>query len=148
MPEPHTAVFSTVDGDGVPDARVLILKDVDDRGWAFAGPASGGRGIQLAANPAAALTFWWQSLVWSVRVRGPVVEATREENEADLAARSATARADVTPGDWRLWRVVADRVEFWSGSTDRRHIRVVYSRDPDGWSVSASRRGESIPLTR
>ncbi|NMO01866.1 pyridoxamine 5'-phosphate oxidase [Gordonia sp. TBRC 11910] len=134
--EPHAASFATVDSDGMPDARVLILKDVDGRGWAFAGPASGRRGAQLAVNPAAALTFWWQPLVRSVRVRGRVVEASMQESEADLAARSEAARAEVTPGDWRLWRVVADRVEFWEGSTDRRHIRVVYSRETDsGWSV-------------
>ncbi|GAA4406825.1 pyridoxine/pyridoxamine 5'-phosphate oxidase [Tsukamurella soli] len=147
LPEPHVAVLSTVDADGVPDARALIVKDVDERGWAFAGPASSAKGTQLVVNPAAALTIWWQPLVRSIRVRGRVVEATPEESAADLAARSAAARADVAAGDWRLWRVIPDRVEFWQGSADRRHIRVVYSRGADaGWSVSASAGGDSIRL--
>ncbi|WP_217997703.1 pyridoxamine 5'-phosphate oxidase family protein [Gordonia soli] len=143
VPEPHALVLSTIGEDGLPDARTLILRDVHvDRGWAFAGPASSAKGAQLAAAPVAALTFWWQPQVRSVRVRGRVVEASRAESDADLAARSTAARADSAPGDWTLWRVVPSRVEFWQGSTDRRHIRVVYSRDDAGaWRIDATRGG-------
>lgn len=126
VPEPHAMTLSTLGTDGVPDARVLILKDVDARGWAFASTASSTKGLQLAAAPAAALTFWWPQVVRSVRVRGRVVEADAAESRADLAARSASARAEVADGDWRLWRVVPDAVEFFQGSPDRRHARLVY----------------------
>ncbi|MGO4678964.1 pyridoxamine 5'-phosphate oxidase family protein [Microbacterium sp. 2MCAF23] len=131
--EPHAATLATVDADGVPDARTLILKDVDERGWAFAGPRSSAKGQQLAANPAAALNFWWQPVLRAVRVRGPVREAASDESAADLAARSAAARAGVAEGDWVLWRIVPSRIEFWQGSTDRRHTRIVYTRDGSGW---------------
>lgn len=133
VPEPHAMTLATVDADGVPDARTLLLKGVDARGWAFAGPVSSRKGSQLRARPAAALAFWWPGVLRAVRVRGVVVEASRHESGADLAARSAAARADVPRGDWQLWRVVAARVEFWQGSADRRHIRIVYEPVDGTW---------------
>jgi len=136
--EPHAATLATADADGTPDARTLILKDVDERGWAFAGTRSSAKGRQLAANPAAALNFWWQPVLRAVRVRGPVVEALAGESAADLAARSAAARAGVADGDWVLWRIVPSRIEFWQGATDRRHARIVYTREGDRWLRSWS----------
>lgn len=58
VPEPHAMTLSTVGEDGMPDARVLILKGVDARGFAFASTSSSRKGRQLAAHPEAALTFW------------------------------------------------------------------------------------------
>jgi pyridoxine/pyridoxamine 5'-phosphate oxidase len=108
--------LSTVDADGMPDARVLVLKDVDERGWAFASTRSSVKGGQLDDEPHAALTFWWQPVVRSVRIRGRVVEASRDESLADLRARTAAAQDGVDADDWILWRVVPDRIEFWQGS--------------------------------
>ncbi|MDO4027403.1 pyridoxamine 5'-phosphate oxidase family protein [Clavibacter michiganensis] len=133
-PEPHAATLATVDADGLPDARTLILKDVSSRGWAFASTRSSAKGAQLAANRAAALAFWWQPIVRAVRVRGSVEEATAEESAADLAARSAAARADVDPGDWVLWRIRPVHVEFWQGSPDRRHARILFDRVGGTWT--------------
>jgi len=127
VPEPHAMTLATVSDDG-PDGRVLLLKDVDARGWAFASERSSAKGDQLAARPAAALTFWWQPLVRSVRVKGPVVEAPVGESLADLRARPLEAQQRTSPEDWTLWRVAATHVEFWQGSPDRRHVRVHYER--------------------
>ena len=143
--EPHAMTLSTVDADGIPDARTLILKDADARGWAFAGKRSSRSGAQLTSNPVAALTFWWQPIVRGVRVRGHVTPATRAESEADLLARAAAARADVAPGDWTVWRLQPTRVEFWQGSVDRRHTRIVYRPSDGGWSVEVSRLGSDSP---
>lgn len=138
VPEPHVMTLATVDVEGMPDARTLILKDVSPQGWAFAGPRSSAKGEQLAARPVAALNFWWQPQVRAVRVRGRVEEASPEESAADLAARSAAARDGVAAGDWVLWRLIPDRIEFWQGSGDRRHARIVYTRDAAGWSRSGA----------
>ena len=138
VPEPLAMTLATVDRDGVPDARTVILKAVDHRGWAFAGPRSSRKADQLADRPAAALNLWWQPLMRAVRVRGMVEEASREDSDADLAARSAAARADVLPGGWVLWRVRPSRVEFWQGAADRRHHRIVYTRHGDRWDLTTS----------
>jgi pyridoxamine 5'-phosphate oxidase len=134
--EPHAATLATVDVDGRPDARTLILKDVGPAGWAVAGPRSSAKGAQLAENPVAALAFWWQPIVRAVRVRGVVREASSEESAADLAARSSSARQMVEAGDWVKWWLEPDRVEFWQGSPDRRHIRVVYELSDGSWRRS------------
>ncbi|MFI8633224.1 pyridoxal 5'-phosphate synthase [Microbacterium sp. NPDC077663] len=130
--EPRAMTLATADAAGRPDARTLILKGVDADGWAFAGPRSSGKGHELAENPAAALNFWWQPQLRAVRVRGPVREAGAEESAADIDGSPAAALHQ--RGDWTLWRVVPERVEFWQGSPDRRHIRIVYTRDGDGWT--------------
>ncbi|MFT2817678.1 pyridoxal 5'-phosphate synthase [Leifsonia sp. A12D58] len=134
--EPLAITLATVDADGAPNARTLIVKDIDDRGWAFAGPRESAKGIELASHPAAALNFWWQPLVRAIRVRGPVVEASRADSEADFALRSAAARRDLDSRDWVLWRLQAERVEFWQGSPDRQHIRIIYRFIDGVWSLS------------
>lgn len=140
--EPHAAALSTVDANGVPDARTLIVKDATVRGWAFAGPRASAKGIQLAVSPAAALNFWWQPIRRAVRLRGFVQEASTAESDADLAARSTAAQEGLGSGDWVRWWLKPTTVEFWQGATDRRHVRIVYSRDRDGWLRSLTT-GES-----
>ncbi|WP_394275568.1 pyridoxal 5'-phosphate synthase [Luteococcus sp.] len=142
--EPHAVSLATVDAVGVPDARTLILKDVDERGWAFAGTASSTKGRQLAVNPVAAIDVYWQPIMRAVRVRGRVFEATPAECDADLAARSQTARASVAPGDWRLWRLVPSQVEFFQASVDRQHTRVVYNTFDGAWMLRVQRGGREI----
>ncbi|MDT5045761.1 MAG: pyridoxamine 5-phosphate oxidase [Mycobacterium sp.] len=93
VPEPHAMTLSTVDAAGAPDARMLILKDVDAAGWHFAVSATSKKGADLAANPVAALTFYWPQLVRQVRVRGAVVADPPVVASADFLARSTGARA-------------------------------------------------------
>jgi pyridoxamine 5'-phosphate oxidase len=91
--EPHAMTLSTVDDEGRPDARVLILKNVDDRGWHFATTSTGPKGRQLARAPYAALTFYWPALGRQIRIRGKVIYASTEESAEDFRERSAGARA-------------------------------------------------------
>jgi pyridoxamine 5'-phosphate oxidase len=91
--EPHAMTVSTVDADGYPDARVLILKDLDARGWHFAIAKSSPKGRQIAANPQVALTFYWPPLGRQVRLRGPALDLGSAAGAADFRARSAEARA-------------------------------------------------------
>lgn len=93
IPEAHAMTLSTVDGRGYPDARVLILKNVDADGWHFASTKLSPKGRQIAVQPRAALTFYWQPLGRQVRLRGPVIEMDREICEADFLARPIGSRA-------------------------------------------------------
>lgn len=135
--EAHAATLATIGADGLPDARTLILKGVDARGWAFAGPRASRKAAQLAAHPAGALNFWWQPVVRAVRVRGHVEEASPDDSAADLASRPASARAELGAEGWVLWRLIPERVEFWQGAPDRRHTRIVYERRDGEWTHAA-----------
>ncbi|WP_079250888.1 pyridoxine/pyridoxamine 5'-phosphate oxidase [Streptomyces amritsarensis] len=98
QPEPHTMSLATVDGEGRPDVRTLMLHDVDARGWHFASHATSAKGVQLAARPEAALGFYWPSVGRQVRVRGAVTACGPEESRADLAVRSRGALAAALTG--------------------------------------------------
>ncbi|MDN5855780.1 MAG: pyridoxamine 5'-phosphate oxidase family protein, partial [Actinomycetia bacterium] len=84
-----------MDEGGVPDARLLILKDVRDGAWWFATDTSTAKAGQLSLNPVAALTFYWPTIGRQVRLRGAVRSGTTAENEHDYLARGAAARAVV-----------------------------------------------------
>ncbi|TSD99850.1 pyridoxamine 5'-phosphate oxidase [Skermania sp. ID1734] len=90
--EPHVGVLSTVDGDAA-DGRVLILRDVDARGWWFSSSALSPKGVQLSANSHAALTFYWREQARQVRVRGNVVIGDAATTSRDFIDRSPYARA-------------------------------------------------------
>ncbi|TNM63385.1 pyridoxine/pyridoxamine 5'-phosphate oxidase [Aliirhizobium smilacinae] len=108
--EPHSMVLSTVDELGEPDARVLILKNLDQRGWHFATIGNGLKGCQIAANPNVSLTFYWSSLGRQVRIRGVTLKADDHESNADFQARSAVAKANVFVG--RQSQVLTSRSEL------------------------------------
>ncbi|MFK4596430.1 pyridoxine/pyridoxamine 5'-phosphate oxidase [Streptomyces pristinaespiralis] len=98
QPEPHTMTLATVDAQGRPDARIVMLHDADGHGWHFASHATSAKGRQLAARPEASLVFYWAAQGRQVRVRGRVVPASSEESGADLHARSTGALAAALTG--------------------------------------------------
>ncbi|MFF1638766.1 pyridoxal 5'-phosphate synthase [Streptomyces sp. NPDC058246] len=96
--EPHTVSLATVDEDGRPDVRTVMLHGADAAGWSFASHATSRKGRQLAAHPHAALNFYWPAQGRQVRLRGPVTVAPPEEGQADLHARSTGALAAALVG--------------------------------------------------
>ncbi|WP_285736392.1 pyridoxine/pyridoxamine 5'-phosphate oxidase [Kitasatospora phosalacinea] len=96
--EPHAMTLSTVGADGTPSARVLLLKNVDRRGWQFAAGAASPKGRDLAVNPVAALSFHWPEQARQVRVTGPVAPESPEDSAADFLARSPGSRAEALVG--------------------------------------------------
>ncbi|MFE6976438.1 pyridoxal 5'-phosphate synthase [Streptomyces sp. NPDC057682] len=96
--EPHTMSLATVDEEGLPDVRTVMLHGADGRGWHFATHATSAKGRQLAARPQAALGFYWPALGRQVRVRGPVAVCSPAESAADLHARSTGALASALVG--------------------------------------------------
>ncbi|MEU9142831.1 pyridoxal 5'-phosphate synthase [Streptomyces sp. NPDC048349] len=113
--EPHVMSLATVDGAGRPDARVLMLHDVDERGWHFATHATSAKGVQLAGQRAAALAFYWPAVGRQVRVRGRVAACGPQESRADLAVRSRGALAAALTG--RQSEVLGSREELVRAST-------------------------------
>ncbi|KAG9671935.1 pyridoxamine 5'-phosphate oxidase, partial [Aureobasidium melanogenum] len=85
--EPHAMTLSTIDEHGYPDARVLILKNLDHRGWHFAIKADSPKGRQILNNPAVALNFYWPHLGRQIRIRGLATQLPAEESARDFSER-------------------------------------------------------------
>ena len=103
----NAMTLSTVDQDGLPDARIVLLKDVDARGFTFYSNSESAKGLELAARPVAALTFHWKSLRRQVRVRGAVEPVTAQEADAYFASRARESRIGAWASDQS--RPLADR---------------------------------------
>jgi pyridoxamine 5'-phosphate oxidase len=86
--DPDAMALSTVDGDGLPNVRMVLLKGFDDRGFVFYTNQASQKGQELAARAAAGAVFHWKSLKRQVRLRGPVVEVAGAEADAYFATRA------------------------------------------------------------
>jgi pyridoxamine 5'-phosphate oxidase len=94
--EPDAMVLSTVDGDGRPSGRYVLLKGVDARGFVFFTNLGSRKARELAANPSAALTFYWPPIEKQVRVEGRAERVA----DADADAYFATRPREFQIGAW------------------------------------------------
>jgi pyridoxamine 5'-phosphate oxidase len=85
---PEAMTLSTVDADGFPNARMVLLKGCDERGFVFYTNLGSVKSRELAQAPRAALTLYWKSLQRQVRVRGEIEPVTAAEADAYFATRS------------------------------------------------------------
>jgi pyridoxamine 5'-phosphate oxidase len=158
--EPHAMTVSTLGEDGLPDARLLLLKDLDHRGWHFATSRRSAKGRQLAADPRAALTFYWPGLGRQVRIRGEAVDLGKEAGAADFRARGLGARAvallerqsDPLPDPAELGRAVERRLADLESAPDTiSHSWAVYAVRPltvEFWQADVARRHIRLLYTR
>jgi len=110
--EPHAMTLSTVDADGYPDARILILKNVVNDTFYFASSFESRKGQQLKRNPQAAITFYWPMLGRQIRLRGTVEDMGDEAGAADFLQRSAEARAIALTGNQSRELVREEELEY------------------------------------
>ncbi len=96
--EPHAMTLSTVDAEGRPSSRVLILKGLSDGRWEFATSRRSRKGRELEGNGWGAISFYWSEQGRQVRIRGRVLAAGVERSAADFLARSPGARAEALAG--------------------------------------------------
>jgi len=87
MRDPNAMVLSTVDGEGHPDSRVVLLKGQDEVGFVFYTNLESAKGAQIAAHPEVCLTLYWRELEKQIRIQGTAQEVTAEEADAYFASR-------------------------------------------------------------
>jgi pyridoxamine 5'-phosphate oxidase len=106
----NAMALATVDAGGMPDVRMVLLKDADASGFVFYSNVESAKGRELAANPQAALLFHWKSLRRQVRVRGAVTPVSAAEADAYWATRARPAQL----GAWasEQSRPLPDRLAF------------------------------------
>jgi pyridoxamine 5'-phosphate oxidase len=97
--EPHAMTLSTVDAEGRPNSRVLILKGLDDGRWQFATSRTSRKGEELSHTPWVAASFYWPELGRQVRLRGRVLDAGAEDAARDFLARPKSSRAESLTGN-------------------------------------------------
>jgi pyridoxamine 5'-phosphate oxidase len=110
LPEPHAMVLGTVDADGLPDARVVLARGVDDRGITFFGNYDSAKGRQLEVSGRATAVFPWLGLHRQVRVRGTVSRLGENDSDEYFASRPRESQL----GAWASpqSQVIADRSEL------------------------------------
>ena len=132
--DPNAMTLATVDAQGLPDARTVLLKGFDEAGFVFYTNLESAKGLELKANPRAALLFHWKSLRRQVRIRGTVSQVSDEEADAYFATRAkdsqigawASAQSRPLPDPHALEKAVAayalkfalgkpPRPSHWSG---------------------------------
>ncbi len=132
LDEPTAITLATVDASGMPDARVVLLRGMDERGvWWFTNRRSA-KGRQVAANPVAALVAHWQPMERQVRLRGRVELLSDAESDAYFASRPRASRLGAWASDQSA--PIADRDAL------ERHVAGVEARfegrevpRPDHW---------------
>ncbi len=92
LPEPNAMTLATADAAGRPSARVVLLKGFDHAGFVFYTNYDSRKGAELAANPRAALLFFWPELERQVRIEGTVVRVGADESDAYFATRPLASR--------------------------------------------------------
>jgi pyridoxamine 5'-phosphate oxidase len=97
--DPNAMCLATIDAGGAPAARMVLLKGVDDRGFAFYTNRESRKGRELIAHPQAALCFHWKSLRRQVRVEGPIEPVSDAEADSYFATRARISRLGAWASD-------------------------------------------------
>jgi pyridoxamine 5'-phosphate oxidase len=87
LPEPNAMAVGTIDAEGMPDSRIVLVRGFDDDGLTFFGNYNSAKGQQIDANPVASAVFPWIGLHRQVRVRGSIETLPRHESDAYFASR-------------------------------------------------------------
>jgi pyridoxamine 5'-phosphate oxidase len=102
--EPNAMTLATATPEGRPSARMVLLKEFDERGFVFYTNYSSVKAEQLAANPFAALVFYWSELERQVRIEGEVTKVAKEESAAYFRVRPRASQigAHASPQSARI----------------------------------------------
>ena len=122
--EPHAMTLATATADGRPSARMVLLRGFDERGFCFYSNYESRKAAELAANPRAALVFWWDKLERQVRIEGTVERTSRAESEAYFTSRPPGSQLSAAASPQS--RVVPDRAVL------ERRVAELATAVPDG----------------
>lgn len=129
--DPTSMVLSTVDEEGHPDSRIVLLKGIDNGAFIFYTNYTSVKANQLQANPSVALNFYWPCLARQVRVRGTVAFVSKEQSDAYFSSRPLASQwsALISPQSSEI----SGRVELEAALEALRQKNLVPLLRPDHW---------------
>lgn len=163
--EANAMTLATSSSDGVPSARIVLLKGYDDNGFVFFTNYDSYKAQQLAENPRACLVFFWKELERQVRITGVIDKIKKEISEEYFNSRPEMSRVSAIaspqsqviknrdwldeevkrilrsgaiscPDNWGGYVVRPITIEFWQGRANRLHDRLQYSLEDNGeWKI-------------
>ena len=163
--EPNAMTLATSSSDGVPSARIVLLKGFDETGFIFFTNYESFKAQQLAENPRACLVFFWKELERQVRVTGVIDKVKKEVSDEYFNSRPELSRISAIvspqsqviknrdwleeevkrlkqsnairrPDNWGGYVVRPITIEFWQGRANRLHDRLQYSLEETGeWKI-------------
>jgi pyridoxamine 5'-phosphate oxidase len=157
--DPNAVALATASRDGMPSVRMVLVKRVDERGFAFYTNAESQKGLELAENPRAAMCFHWKSLRRQVRVSGAVILLSDEDADAYFHSRSrlsqvgaaASAQSRVLESREMLEMKVRELQSQYAGEIPRPDYWRGYLLQPEKiefWQDGAGRLHDRFLFTR
>ncbi len=128
--DPNAMALATVDADGLPDVRMVLLKGHDARGFVFYTNSHSAKGRELSGQPRAALLFHWKSLRRQVRVRGPVEAVSDAESDAYFASRPRASQIGAWASDQSQPLAARSVLESRVGEFDAKFDGLAVPRPP------------------
>ncbi|RJP56954.1 MAG: pyridoxamine 5'-phosphate oxidase [Melioribacteraceae bacterium] len=163
--EPTAMTLATSNLENKPSARIVLLKFVNEDGFAFFTNYNSRKGIELTQNPNAALVFYWPELERQVRVEGSVSKLGNQISDEYFNSRPEQSRISaivspqsqpipdreflekkvnefiaskneiIRPDNWGGFILNPERIEFWQGRESRLHDRFLYEKSNKMWQI-------------
>jgi len=157
LEEPNAMTIATVDSNGRPAARVVLLKEFSkEKGFVFFTNYEGRKAQEIAGNSNVALVFYWAEIHKQIRIEGKAKKVPTAESKEYFQSRSKASQAgsaaspqskivesrewlwqrneellakdEIPMPNWGGYSVEPDWIEFWQGQSNRLHDRIVFSK--------------------